>query len=45
MVECDTRSGNINQAMEELKAKSAYMTVITTDGKDIEAGKEDSDFT
>lgn len=39
MVECDTQSGNINQAMEELKAKSTYMTVITRDGKDIETGR------
>lgn len=31
MLECDTRHGNINQAMEELRAKSQYMTVITRD--------------
>lgn len=36
MVECDTQSGNINQATEELRARSLYMTVITRDGKDIE---------
>lgn len=37
IMECDTRSGNLNEAMEELRARSLYMTVITKDSKDIEA--------
>ncbi|XP_054715898.1 protein henna-like isoform X1 [Uloborus diversus] len=36
MVECDTRSGNINEAIEELRTKSQYMTVISRDHKEIE---------
>ncbi|GFY62994.1 protein henna [Trichonephila inaurata madagascariensis] len=34
LVECDTRAGNINDAMEEIRAKSIYMTVISRDHKD-----------
>ncbi|GBM17876.1 Protein henna [Araneus ventricosus] len=34
MVECDTRAGNISQAMDQIREKSIYMTVISTDHKD-----------
>ncbi|XP_055952914.1 protein henna-like isoform X2 [Argiope bruennichi] len=34
MVECDTRAGNINQAMDQIREKSIYMTIISTDHKD-----------
>ncbi|GFT80116.1 protein henna [Nephila pilipes] len=34
LVECDTRAGNINDAMEQIRAKSFYMTVISRDHKD-----------
>lgn len=35
MVECDTRQGDVNRAMEQLRSKSLYMTVITRDPSDI----------
>lgn len=34
MVECDTREGDINSAMEGLRKKSQYMTVISRDHRD-----------
>lgn len=34
MVECDTRHGNVNEAMDDLKEKSQYLQVISREHKD-----------